>query len=111
MYFQFNSTTYLQIERLPMGSSLSGTLAILFMDKLECKTLMLYPPYIEINKRYVDYIYVQTVDKIQADNFHTAMNTPHPNPKFEIEKPVTTPTGKSQSLLDFTVTIRRQDRV
>ena len=88
-----------------MGSSLSGTLAILFMDKLERKTLTLYQPHIEIYKRYIDDICVQTIDEVQADNFHTTMNTPHLNFRFEIEKPVTTSTGKSLSLLEFTVTI------
>ena len=34
-YFQYESSIYLQVQGLPIESSLSGTLAILFMDKLE----------------------------------------------------------------------------
>ena len=33
----------------------------------------------------------------------------HPNLKFEIEKPETTPSGLSLSLLDFKVTISKDD--
>ena len=39
------------------------------------------------------------------------MNRAHPGLKFEIEKPVTTPTGKSLSLLDFTVTISDDGKI
>ena len=38
-YFTFQSNIYLQHEGLPMGSSLSGLLAIVFMDTIERKTL------------------------------------------------------------------------
>ena len=41
-YFQYSSDIYLQTQGLPMGSSLSGILAILFMDKLERGVLNLY---------------------------------------------------------------------
>ena len=34
-YFQYESSIYLQVQGLPIGSSLSVILAILFMDKLE----------------------------------------------------------------------------
>ena len=68
-YFQYKSTICLQIYGLPVGSSLSGILAILFMDKLELGVLALYnltDPY----KRYVDDIYGQTTDEAEAENFH-----------------------------------------
>ena len=100
-YFQYKSTICLQNYGLPMGSSVSGILAILFMDKLERCVLVLYnltDPY----KRCVDDIYGQTTDEAEADNFHKIMNETHPNIKFEIEKPKTTPNGKSLSLWDFT---------
>ena len=34
-YFEFNGQIYKQLKGLPMGSSLSGVLAILFVDKIE----------------------------------------------------------------------------
>ena len=87
MYIQFNFITYLQIEGLP------SILAILFMDKLECKSLTSCQPWIESYKHYVDDISVQTTDEVQADDFHTAINRVQTYLKFEIEKQVTTPTG------------------
>ena len=58
-------------------------------------------------KRYVDDIYVQTTNEETADHFHHVINKVHPNLKFEIEKPETTPSGLSLSLLDFKVTISK----
>ena len=101
-YFQYESSIYLQVQGLPMGSSLSGILAILFMDKLEKKALFSCL-YIDPYKRYVDDIYPQTTDESNADAFHEHMNNQHPNIKFEIEKPNPTPEGNCLSLLDFTV--------
>ena len=101
-YFQYESSIYLQVQGLPMGSSLSGILAILFMDKLEKKALFSCL-YIDPYKRYVDDIYAQTTDESNADAFHEHMNSQHPNIKFDIEKPNPTPEGNCLSLLDFTV--------
>ena len=56
-------------------------------------------------KRYVDEIHLQTTNEETADHFHKIINNVHPNLKFEIEKPQTTPNGQSLSLLDFKVTI------
>ena len=89
-----------------MGSSISGILAILFMDKLETIALsshLMISPY----KRYVDDIYLQTTNEETADHFHNVMNNVHPNLNFEIEKPEVTPNGLSLSLLDFKVTISK----
>ena len=104
-YFYFNTQVFLQIEGLLMGSSLSGILAILFMDRLECGVIDLYNisnPY----DTYVDDIYSQASDEKEADAFHSTMNSAHPRIQFEIEKPNTSLDGRSLSLLDFTVTIR-----
>ena len=87
-----------------MGSSVSGILAILFMDKLESIALSSYrliSPY----KRYVDDIYLQTTNEEKANEFHNTMNSLHPRLKFEIEKPTVSAEGLSLSLLDFKVTI------
>ena len=89
-----------------MGSSISGILAILFMDKLETialsSHLMISPC-----KRYVDDIYLQTINEETADHFHAVINNVHPNLKFEIEKPESTSSGLLLSLLDFKVTISK----
>ena len=57
MYFTFEDRIFRQTKGLPMGSSVSGILAILFMDKLEKIALSSYrliSPY----KRYIDDIYL-----------------------------------------------------
>ena len=83
-----------------MGSSISGIMAILFMDKLETIALsshLLINPY----KRYVDDSYLR----------HHTMNNLHPKLKFEIEKPKITPNGHKLSLkLDFKVTISKDGK-
>ena len=71
-----------------MGSSLSGYLAILFMNKIEKATLTQYQP-LNTYKRYVDDIFFQTKDEEHANAFHLLMNQQHPNIQFEIEKPTT----------------------
>ena len=109
MYFSFNGQVFCQKECLPMGSRISGILAILFMDRLETIALSSHlsiSPY----RRYVDDIYLQTTDEEMADQFHHTMNKLHPKLKFEIEKPETTPNGLSLSLLDFKVTISKDDK-
>ena len=76
------------------------------MDKLETIALsshLMINPY----KKYVDDIYLQKTNEETADNFHDIINNVHPNLKFEIEKPETTPSGLSLSLLDFKVTISK----
>ena len=86
MYFSFRDQVFGQREGLRMGSSISGILAILFMDNLETIALsshLMISPY----KRYVDDIYLQTSNEETADHFHHIINNVHPNLKFEIEKP------------------------
>ena len=80
MYFSFRDGE----KSLPMGSKISGILAILFMDKLETITLtshLITSPY----KRYVDEIYIQTTNEETADYFHHIINNVHPNLKFELK--------------------------
>ena len=72
MYFTFEDRIFRQTEGLPMGSSISGILAILFMDKLEqiaVSSYRLISPY----KRYVDDIYLQTANEEKANEFHDTM--------------------------------------
>ena len=109
MYFSFNGQVFRQKEGPPMGSSISGILAILFMNKLETIALSTHlsiSPY----WRYVDDICLQTTGEEMADRFHHTMNSLHPKLKYEIEKPETTPNGLSLSLLDFKVTISEDGR-
>ena len=104
MYFTFEDRIFRQSEGLPVGSSISGILAILFMDKLESIALSSYrliSPY----KRDVDDIYLQTTNEEKANEFFRTMNSLQPRLKVEIEKPTTSPEGLSLSLLDFKVTI------
>ena len=61
MYFSFRDQVFRQREGLHMGSSISGILAILFMDKLDTialSTHLMISPYM----RYVDDIYLQSLD-------------------------------------------------
>ena len=89
-----------------MGFSISGILAILFIDKLEIiapSSHLMISPY----ERYVDDIYLQTTNEKTADHFLHIINNVHSNLKFEIEKLEATPSGLSSSLLDFKVTISK----
>jgi len=94
---------------LPMGCSISGILAILYMDRLETIALSSHLS-ISRYRRYVDDIYLQTTGEKMPDQFHHSMNNLHPKLKFEIEKPEITPNGLSLSLLDFKVTISKDGK-
>ena len=75
MFFTFYSNVFCQIEGLPMGSSVSGILAIVFMDKLERMALLSYQ-FISLYTRCVDDIHVnaQTINEEHADEIHRNMN-------------------------------------
>ena len=101
----FQQQIFLQICGLPMGSNLSGILAILFMHKLESgefNTYHLFTPY----NKYMDHIYHQAQDEHEADAFHFAMKSIHPKINFETGKPIESNNGLSLALLDFKVTIK-----
>ena len=67
MYFSFKGHIFRQSEGLSIDSSISGILAILFMDKRSfLKTT---------DKRYVDHIYLQTTNEEMADQFLHAICT------------------------------------
>ena len=109
MYFSFNGQVFPQKDGLPMGSSISGILAILFMDKIETIALL---SHLSINpyKRYVDDIYLQTTSEEMAHQFHHTIKNLHPKLKFPIEKPEITPNGYKLSLLDFKVSISKDGK-
>ena len=73
-YFHFQQQIFLQTSGLPMGSSLSGILAILFMHRLESGVLNTYQPPTSYS-RYVDDTYNQAPDEQGAAEFHLAMNS------------------------------------
>ena len=79
----FEDCIFCQTEGLPMGSSISGILAILFVDKLEQIALSSHR-FISPYKRYVDDIYLQTTNEEKANEFHDTMNGLHLRLKFEI---------------------------
>jgi len=101
--------TFTAKKKLPMGSNISGILAILFMERLETIALSSHLS-ISPHRRYVADIYLQTTGEEMADQFHYTMNNLHPKLKFEFEKPEITPNGLSQSLLDFNVTISKDGK-
>jgi hypothetical protein len=82
-----------------MGSSVSPILAILFMDTLE-RRVFLSNQWISSYSRYVDDIFILTLNKEKAQEIHTTMNTLHPDIQFEVEYPTDENTLR---LLDFEV--------
>ena len=102
-YFKYENIIYKQTQGLPMGASISGILAILFMHSLE-KQILPHPS-IGIYARYVDDIFVLATNKTEATRLLEVMNDLHPNLKFTIEFPTD---DNSLSLLDFSVKISKQ---
>ena len=103
-YFKFQNRLYKQKDGLPMGSSLSGLLAITFIDTLEKRALSNVSG-IPLFKRYVDDCFLLAETKEQAFILLDQLNNQHPNIKFEIELPTN---NNELSLLDFTVKITSQ---
>ena len=82
--FEYANTPFKQIRRLAMGNNLSGILAILTMDRFECKCI--YPvikPTIYV--RFVDNIgtTVQTIEEAH-ETLHMR-NSKHPTLRLELE--------------------------
>ena len=92
-----------------MGSSISGILGNHIHGKTRNHRPLLGPNDKPLQEIFLDDIYLQTTNEETADDFHHIINNVHTNLKFEIEKPETTPSGLSLSLLDFKVTISKDD--
>ena len=92
---------HVQREALPMGSSISGILGNHIHGKTRNHRPLLGPNDKPLQEIFLDDIYLQTTNEETADDFHHIINNVHPNLKFEIEKPETTPSGLSLSLLGF----------
>ena len=84
-----------------MGSSISGILGNHIHGKTRNHRPLLGPNDKPLQEIFLDDIYLQTTNEETADDFHHIINNVHPNLKFEIEKPETTPSGLSLSLLGF----------
>jgi hypothetical protein len=80
---------YLQIVGLPMGLSISGTLASIFVEHIE-KTIMSQTLELHIGfyERYVDDTIILTGDKKSAKRIFNKANQLHPKIKFEMEHPI-----------------------
>ena len=100
-FFVFEDQIYQQICGLPMGSSVSGILAILFLDTIEQQALRSFG-HIPIFKRYVDDCFTMVSSMEEANSLLQLLNQQHPNIRFEIETPAD---GHSLSLLDFTIIV------
>ena len=84
-----------------MGSSLSGFLAIIFLDTIERNTLRVFP-HCPLFARYVDDCFGLVRNAEDAEELLALLNSQHPAIKFELEKPMN---DHSLSLLDFTVNL------
>ena len=86
--FQFDDHFYKQIRGLAMGNRLSGTLAIICMDRFEANHIFrnLTPKPI-IYVRYVDDTGTLAKSKKEAENMLEYLNSKHPTIKFEMERP------------------------
>ena len=86
--FTYRNTTYRQIRGLAMGNRLSGTLAILAMDRFE-RTFIYQNPYpsLTIYARFIDDIGTVVNNPNEAQLLLTYLNSKHPTIKFELEPP------------------------
>ena len=100
-YFTFHGRTYKQIKGLPMGSSLSGLLAITYMDRLERQALDTCHDYAFFS-RYVDDIIILTSSRDEASNIAEAFSSVDKNIRFDMEHPDNTGT---LPILDFRLKI------
>ncbi|XP_052831170.1 uncharacterized protein LOC128250360 [Octopus bimaculoides] len=103
-YFAFQDHIYKQTPGLPMGHSLSGLLAITYMNHLECLTLNICRS-CAFFTRYVDDILILTTSREEAERIFTTFNNMYMNINFTIEHPDIT---GSLSLLDFKLNITEE---
>ena len=104
-YFHHEDKVYRQIMGLPMGSAVSGIVAILFMDTIERRALSLFAR-CPLFRRYVDGCYALVENTGDARELHHLFNSQHPAIKFELEEcEHEEGEATSLSLLDLTVAI------
>ena len=100
-YFKYRGKVFQQISGLPMGNSISGLLAMVYMTRLENQIVDNLQ--IGLYKRYVDDVLILTTTREEADRIFHIMNNINDNIKFEAEYPTT---SNSISMLDFCLTIK-----
>ena len=86
--FLYENNYYRQTRGLAMGSRLSGTLAILAMDRFE--RMFVYKeiePRLSVYVRFVDDIGTTVRSSNEAQKILTYLNSQHPTIKFELELP------------------------
>ena len=106
-YFEYKGQVYRQISGLPMGSNISGLIAISFMGTLETQALR-FNQNISIYRRYVDDTCIITTNKQEAERIFQCLNNQNSNIKFEIEYPTA---ENSLALLDFKFQISEDGQV
>ena len=99
-YFIFEDNIDQQIHGLPMGSSISGTLATIFMYRLELAAVRTMP--LTLYRRYADDICILTTNQEEATRILEFMQQQHPDIDFDIEHPVN---NRTLRLLDFEFTV------
>ena len=105
--FTYGGNFYRQIRGLPMGNRLSGTLAIICMDRFE---------HTHINTTYQPYFYGRYVDDIgtfvnnveEAELMLTDLNSKHPTIAFEQETPNE---DKFLPILDLMIRVNKEGQV
>ena len=87
--FEYEGLFYQQIRGLAMGNRLSGTLAIIFMDRLDRKFVYSLKPKPTFYVGYVDDVGTQVPDQESAVKMLNYLNSKHPIIQFEIKSPDT----------------------
>jgi hypothetical protein len=103
-YFHFEGRIYQQVRGLPMGSSVSGIVAIIFMETIERKALAQFV-HCPLYFRYVDDCYALVRDADKALELQACLNSQHPQINFELENCTLVGRTTRLSLLDLTVSI------
>jgi hypothetical protein len=96
-YFRFRETVYRQTSGLPMGNSVSGVMAAVYMDSIEERSLNRLN--VALYRRYVDDVFCLTTCEEEARAAFQIMNSQDSNIVFELELPQ----QGSLSLLDFSL--------
>ena len=106
-FFNFNNLTYKQTSGLPMGSSLSGLLAITYMDQLERRALNTCRSCVFFT-RYVDDILILTSSRGETNSIYETFEKTDEKISFSIEHPSE---QGSLSLLDFQLRITEEGNI
>ena len=99
-YFTYNGNIYKQITGLPMGFSISGILAISYIDQLEHQALSICPSYIFFTRCIDDIMLISS--SAEATTIYEKFQSIDRHIHFKIEHPDNT---GSLSLEDFKIQI------